>query len=134
MSARALLLALMLGGCSVSGVETDWMSDDAAGPEPVNYRFLIAIALDGIVGRKNPGERMLEISSPRRMDVVKGATWLVCVRSISYPAQLPRAHYSVFIQRDKIVDSHLALGIEQCESQPYAPFEWSRDITNPVYR
>ena len=134
MNARALLLALMLGGCSVSGVLTDWMSDDAAGPEPVNYRFMIAIALDGIIGKENPGERVLEISNPRRADVAKGATWLVCVRTLTYPARLPSAYYSVFIQRDRIVDSHLALGIEQCESQPYAPFEWSLNMNNPVYR
>ena len=62
MHARALLLALMLGGCSVSEVLTDWVSEDAAGPEPVNYRFIIANDIYKIIGT-NLEQRLLEILS-----------------------------------------------------------------------
>ena len=127
-------MALMLGGCSVSEVMTDWVSDDAAGPEPINYRFLIAVGLDSIVGTDKINERLLDISSPRRVDGVKGATWVVCLRTLSYPARSPLAYYAVSIQRERIVASHLAYLIDRCELQNYASFEWSRDLTNPVAR
>ena len=124
----------MLGGCSVSEVMTDWVSEEAAGPEPINYRFVIALGLDAIVGKDKPNERILDISRPRRVDGEKGATWLVCVRTLSYPARSPLAHHSVFIQREKIVLSRLAIGIDECERQSYAPFEWSADMISPVSR
>src|SRR5438105_3011542 len=134
MHARALLfLAFILSGCSISGIP-DWLSEDAAGPEPTNYRFLIANALGVILGAKDTGVRLLEISNPRRVDVAKGATWMVCVRSLSFPARLPRAYYSVFIQREKIVDYRISVGIDQCENEPYTPFEWSVDVDNPTLR
>ena len=124
----------MLGGCSVSEVMTDWVSDDAAGLEPVNYRFLVANRLDKIIGEGRPGERLLEISSPRRKNGVTGAVWDVCLRTLAYPSRLPREYYSVSIRRDKIVESHLAFGVDQCERQSYAPFEWTIDMYNPVAR
>ena len=135
MHARALLLlALMLGGCSMSGSIPDWISDDAAGPEPTNYRFIVANGLSTILGARDTGVRLLEISNPRRVDIAKGATWMVCVRSLSYPARLPRTYYSVFIQREKIINSRISVGIDQCESEPYTAFEWSVDIDNPTFR
>ena len=39
--ALAIVSILFLGGCGLSGVLPDWMSDDVAGAEPP-YRFLIA--------------------------------------------------------------------------------------------
>ena len=135
MHGRALLLlALLLGGCSVSGSLPDWTSDDAAGPEPTNYRFIVANGLSTILGAKDTGVRLLEISNPRRVDVAKGATWLVWMRSLSFPARQPRAYYSVFIQRERIVDSRLSVGIDQCQNEPYTPFEWSVDVDNPTFR
>ena len=134
MHARALLLALTLGGCSVSGLIPDWLSDDTAGPEPANYRFVVANGLSSIMGTTDSELRLLEISSPRRVDGAKGATWLVCVKALRYPSQLPRAYYSVFFQRDKITQSRISVGIDQCESQPYTPFEWRSDLNNPIFR
>src|SRR6185369_12979447 len=116
MHARALLLlALTLSGCSMSGSIPDWISDEAAGPEPMNYRFIVANGLSTILGARDTGVRLLEISNPRRVDVVKGATWMVCVRSLSYPERQPRTYYSVFIQREKIVISRISVGIDQCQ-------------------
>lgn len=134
MHVRALLLALMLGGCSMSGVMPDWVSDDTAGPAPANYRFIVANALDTIMGRRDPELRLLEISAPRRADVVKGATWLVCVRALRTLTRQPRTYYAVFIQREKIVDSRISVRIDDCESQPYTPFEWTIDVDNPTLR
>jgi hypothetical protein len=118
----------------MSGSIPDWISEDAAGPEPTNYRFIVANGLDAIIGTRDAANRFLEISVPRRVDVVKGATWMVCVRSLSYPAREPRAYYSVFIQREKIVVSRMSVGIDQCESEAYTPFEWSVDVDNPMLR
>ncbi|MCX7313913.1 MAG: hypothetical protein NTV56_19910 [Alphaproteobacteria bacterium] len=132
--ARALWIALMLSGCSASEVITDWVSDDAAGPEPVNYRFVIANDLDKVIGKKNPNERLLDISSPRRVDAVFGAAWIICVRTLSDPSRLPNVHYSVFIRRERIIESKLSAVIDQCERQSYAPNEWSLDKDNPVAR
>ena len=135
MHGRALLLlALTLGGCSLSASIPDWVSEDAAGPEPTNYRFIVANGLSGILGAKDTGVRLLEISNPRRVDGVKGAMWMVCVRSLSFPARQPRTYYSVFIQREKIIDSRISVGIDQCQSEPYTPFEWSVDVDNPTFR
>jgi hypothetical protein len=135
MYARALLLfAMSLGGCSMSGAIPDWISEDAAGPEPTNYRFIVANGLDAIIGTRDVAGRLLEISVPRRVDVAKGATWMVCVRSLSYPARQPRAYYSVFIQREKIVISRMSVGTDQCQSESYTPFEWSVDSANPTLR
>jgi len=147
MHVRALLLlAMTLGGCSMSGVP-DWISDDAAGPEPTNYRFIVANALvngvsgvsavsgvRAIIGRSNVESLVLEISNPRRVDVAKGATWMVCVRTLSYPARLPRAYHSVFIRHEKIIDARISVGIDQCERETYTPFEWSVDVDNPTLR
>jgi hypothetical protein len=136
MRVRALLLLalMLLGGCSTSGPIPDWISDDVAGPEPTNYRFIVASGLDIILGAKDTGVKLLEISNPRRVDVAKGATWMVCIKSLSYPARQPRAYYAVFIQREKIVNSRISVGTDQCQNEPYTPFEWSVDINNPMFR
>jgi hypothetical protein len=135
MHARALLLlALTLGGCSMSGSIPDWVSEDAAGPEPTNYRFIVASALSAIIGSRNVTSRVLEISNPRRVDFARGAIWMVCVRSLSYPSRQPLAYYSVFIRREKFFDSRISIGIDQCQSEPYTPFEWSVELDNPTFR
>jgi len=150
MHARALLLlASILGGCSMSGIP-DWTSEDAAGPEPTNYRFIIANALvsgasgfntvsgvsgvSALVGRTNIASLVLEISNPHRVDVAKGATWMVCVRTLSYPARQPRSYYAVFIRHEKIIDSRISVGVDQCERETYTPFEWSVDMNNPMFK
>jgi hypothetical protein len=127
-----MLLALMLGGCSVSGGAIDWVSDDSAGPEPINHRYVIAVSLDNIIGAKDRDLRALEISPPRRVDLTKGAAWLVCLKSLRNPSRLTPAYYGIVIQREKIVESRIAIGTDECEIQPYRPFEWSLEMTRPV--
>jgi hypothetical protein len=131
MLARAIalsLLALTLGGCSVSALLPDWMSDDVAGPEPPSYRFLVAIKLKEITGdptKLGP----LEISPPTRMNSLRGASWMVCLKSQN--GLLPR-YYAVFFQRAQIADSRLSVLIDQCELQSYAPFDWVAEASSPV--
>ena len=128
--APAILLVLVLGGCSISGLLPDWTSPEVAGPEPA-YRFIIANSLAGIVG--NPANAgTFEISDLRRVDSLKGASWLICIRVQNFP-QLPR-HYAVFLQRERIVDSRLSVLIDQCEIQTYLPFDWIADANAPPVR
>jgi hypothetical protein len=128
--ASALLLALSLGSCSVSGLLPDWTSVDVAGPEPA-YRFVIAINLAAIVG--DPAKAgTFEISGSRRVSSLKGASWLVCLR-VQKLTLLPR-YYAVFLQREHIVDSRLSVLIDQCEIQNYTPFDWMADANAPPAR
>ena len=132
MLARALtmLLALALGACSISGLLPDWTSADVAGPEPA-YRFIIANALQPIVG--DPAKAgTFEISGARRIDSLKGAAWLVCIKTQAFPL-LPRYH-AVFFQGGRIVDTRISVLIDQCELQPYAPFDWIADANAPPPR
>jgi len=119
-----LLLAFGLGGCSVSSLLPDWMSDDVAGPEPPSYRFLVAIKLKDIVG--DPTKLgALEISAPMRVDGLRGASWVVCIRAQNGPL-LPR-YYAVFFQRAQIVDSRISVLIDRCELQSFTPFDWTAE-------
>jgi hypothetical protein len=124
--ALSMLLALSLGACSISGFLPDWTSADVAGPEPA-YRFMIANRIKEIVGDPNSAGA-LEISDAWRVDSVKGASWLVCIRAQRFP-QLPR-YYAVFFQRGQMIDSRLSVLIDQCEMQTFVPFDWAVDAGN----
>ena len=127
--ALLILLTLNLGACSVSGLLPDWMSTDVAGPEPA-YRFIIANALQPIVG--DPAKAgALEISSARRVDSVKGASWVVCIKA--QKTLLPQ-YYAVFFQGGRIVDNRLSVLIDQCELQSYTAFNWAADANTPPAR
>jgi hypothetical protein len=112
------LLASALGGCSISEFLPNWSAEGVAGPAPA-YRSIVAPRVNGIVGKVEPGG--MRISDARRVDSLKGASWLVCLEVGSAP--LPR-YYAVFIQRDRVVDSRLSVVIDQCEQQAYAAFDW----------
>ncbi len=125
--ALPLLMALILGACSVSGLLPDWTSADVAGPEPA-YRFIIANRLKDVVG--DPASAgTLAISSVRRIDSLQGASWVTCIRQQKFP--LPPRYYAVFIQRQQLVDSRLSVLIDQCELQSFATFDWAADANNP---
>jgi hypothetical protein len=128
--ASTIVLVLALGACSVSGLLPDWTSVDVAGPEPA-YRFVIANELAAIVG--DPAKAgTFQISGSRRMSSLKGASWLVCLRSQNFPL-LPH-YYAVFMQRERVVDSRLSVLIDQCEVQSYLPFDWIADANAPPVR
>ena len=125
--ALPLLLALIVGACSISGLVPDWSSADAAGPEPAS-RFIIANRLKEVVGDP-AGAGTLEISSARRIDSLKGASWVTCIKQQKFP--LPPRFYAAFIQRQQLVDSRLSVLIDQCELQSFATFDWAADANNP---
>jgi len=129
MPARTLsmLLVLTLGACAGPGLLPDWLSQDVAGPLPA-HRFIIANRLKSIIGDPDRAGT-LEISTPRRVTSLKGASWLVCIKIRKFPL-LPR-YYAAFIQRDQIVDSRLSVLIDQCELQSFVPFDWAADANNP---
>ncbi|MEA2982825.1 MAG: hypothetical protein QOF09_4648 [Alphaproteobacteria bacterium] len=132
MLVRALttILGLALGGCTVSGLLPDWTSPDVAGPEPA-YRFVIANGLAAIVG--DPAKAgTFQISGARRVDSLKGASWVVCIKIQNFPL-LPR-YYAVFLQSERVVDSRLSVLIDQCELQSYSPFDWIADSNAPPVR
>ena len=70
-----------------------------------------------------------EISAPRRVNSLKGASWVTCVKTQNFPL-LPR-YYAVFLQHDHIVDSRLSVLIDQCELQAYSLFDWIADANAP---
>ena len=125
--ALSMLLVLTLGACSVSGLLPDWSSPDAAGPEPA-HRFIIANRLKDVVGDP-AGAGTLEISGPKRVDSLKGASWVTCIKAQKFP--LPPRYYAAFIQRDKLVDSRLSVLIDQCELQSFSEFDWAADANKP---
>jgi hypothetical protein len=129
MLARALAIVsmLMLGGCALSGLLPDWTSTDVAGAEPA-YRFLIANKLKEILGDPAPTDT-LQISTAKRIDSLKGASWRVCLKAQKFPF-LPR-YYAVFFQRGQMVDSRLSVLIDQCEIQFFSAYDWKTDMNNP---
>src|SRR3954467_6454658 len=100
MKVRTLwVLTMTLGRCSMSDSIPDWISDGAAGPEPNNYRFLVANTMAGVLTKQSPG-RLVEITSPLRVDVAKGAMWRVCLKIPS--GEQAHAHYAIFIRNERV--------------------------------
>jgi hypothetical protein len=128
--ATLLLLTLTLGACSMSELLPNWMSDDVAGPEPPSFRFLIAIKISEIVGDPS-SVGTLEISAPTRVNGLKGASWMVCLKAQNGFLLSPR-YYAVFFQRAQIADSRLSVLIDQCELQTYTPFDWAAEAGGPA--
>ena len=128
--ALAIVSVLMLGGCALSGLLPDWTSTDVAGSEPAS-RFLIANKLKEILGDPAPTDT-LQISTAKRIDSLKGASWRVCLRAQKFPL-LP-LYYAVFFQRGQMIDSRLSVLIDQCEIQSFSAFDWQADMNNPEAR
>jgi hypothetical protein len=126
------LLILTTGGCSASGVVTDWNSDDVLGNEPVNYRYVVASQLSGVIGVAKIDQGILEISPPRRADWPKGPVWLVCLKSLPDTQQRLPTYYAIAFQREKIWDSRIAIGIDRCETQIYSPFDRKTELAHPI--
>lgn len=112
------VMALMLSGCAL---ETALPVAEDLSREP-DYRAIVARNIGAIVG--DPSKiGGLEISGARRAEAFKGPSWLVCLKSSVYT--LPR-YYAAYIQNDKLIESRLAVVLDQCEGQPYGPFsEWT---------
>jgi hypothetical protein len=112
------VMALMLSGCAL---ETALQPADDLSREP-DYRAIVARSIGSVVG--DPSKiGVVEISGARRAEAFKGPSWLVCLKAGAY-AQ-PR-YYAAYIQNEKLIESRLAVILDQCEQQSYAPFnEWN---------
>ena len=122
--ALTLLMALALGGCSMTEILPDWSSQDLAGPEPV-ASLDISNKIANTVGTSDRRGSM-EVSAPRRSDSDKGPSWLYCVKVAAGGWGLPR-YYAVFMQREKVVQSRLSVLIDQCEMQSFVTLNWTRE-------
>jgi hypothetical protein len=111
------VMALALAGCALE-IALPPAADDLI-REP-NYRAIVAASIGSIVGNPN-NIGGTEISGARRTDSFKGPAWLVCLKSDVY--RIPKYH-AAFIQNDRLVDSRFAVTLDQCEAQPYTPFDW----------
>ena len=147
-TARAYLfaLAVSLGGCSASEVLQNRTSAHAISPAPdlsqPNYRRVVADNIKTILPNSaSLGD--LEISEVRRVDHVKGPSWITCLKF--YPQINPDStatgepgatssalgtanrggpqYYAIFIQDNKIIDSRFSVVIDQCHSQTFQPFQ-----------
>jgi len=120
------VMALVLTGCALETATLQPSGDDFS-REP-NHRAVVANNIGTIVG--DPSKLGgFEISGPRRADSMKGAAWLVCLKS---NVQTQPRYHAAFIQNDKLVDSRLAVTIDQCEAQSYTPFNDVRLTRAPV--
>ena len=147
-TARAYLLALAvsLGSCSASGVVQNWTSAPESSSAPdlsqPNYRRVVADNIKTILPNSaSLGD--LEISEVRRVDHVKGPSWITCLKfypqinpdstatgepgaTSSLPGTTNRGgpqYYAIFIQDNKVIDSRLSVVIDQCHSQTFQPFD-----------
>src|SRR5262245_52809718 len=112
------VLALGLTGCSLGEVASPPLAPEVAYlPEPP-YRKLVAGGIVSILGDPSRAAPM-QISGLRRVDTVKGPSWLACLRANANTQ--PRS-YAVFIQDERIVESRIAVMIDRCDEQVYQPF------------
>jgi hypothetical protein len=121
-----LALELALGGCSASEVVQNWMPATAAGsvtnpadlPQP-NHRRIVGDNIKTILPKIDTlGD--LEISGARPVDHLKGPAWLTCLK---INAEGKPLHYALFIQGDKIIDSRVAVVIDQCYKETFEAFQ-----------
>ncbi len=118
------VMALALAGCAL---ETALPPADDLSREP-DYRAIVGNTIGSIVGDTSKAG-VMEISGPRRVDAFKGPAWLVCLKSNIYA--LPR-YYAAFIQNERVVESRLAVVLDQCEGQPYTLFnDWMQKSAPP---
>ena len=128
MRLRALLaiFVLTLAGCSVLDVAFPPSREDASEMAPP-YRRIVASRLGSIAG-DTARVGVLQISGARRVDHMRGASWLVCLKTSAF---LQPRYYAIFIQGEQLVESRLAVVLDRCEEQPYELFNWLLEIAKP---
>ncbi len=128
MRSLVLALAVTLGGCSAS----ELVQNLPAGPAPdlsqPNYRRIVADNIRAVFPKGTPAGE-LQLSGVRLIDHLKGPAWLTCLK---LEAQEASQFYAIFIQGEKIIDSRVAIMIDQCYKETYAPFEIATFATKPA--
>jgi hypothetical protein len=124
--ALSLVVALMLAGCSVLDLSSQPAADDVSEIAP-QYRQIIAARLRNIIG--DPARAgVLQISGVRRVNHLRGPSWLVCLKTSAF---LQPRHYAIFLQGEQIVESRLAVVLDGCDGQPYETFNWVAEAPKP---
>jgi hypothetical protein len=107
------LAVLMLAGCSLG---TDQLTPPPlAAAEPPDLTRLAAKIQDTFKAMKLSGYP--RVSRPRRAPISAFGDWIVCLRSDAENSGI----YALFISGSEIVDYRLALMIDDCAKESFAP-------------
>jgi hypothetical protein len=123
----ALALAVTLGGCSASELVQNLPAAPAPDLSQPNHRRVVANNIMVLFPKGTPAGEV-QISGIRLIDHLKGPAWLTCVK---VETQATPQLYAVFIQGDKIIETRVALVIDQCYKDTYEPFEIAAFATKP---
>ena len=128
MRSLVLALAVTLGGCSASELVQNLPAAPAPDLSQPNHRRIVADNIRVVFPKETPSGE-LQISGIRLIDHLKGPAWLTCVKIET--RETPQ-FFAIFIQGDKIIDSRVALMIDQCYKDTYEPFEIAAFATKPA--
>jgi hypothetical protein len=123
-----LALAVTLGGCSASELVQNLPAAPAPDLSQPNHRRVVADNIKAVFPKETPAGDV-QISGIRLIDHLKGPAWLTCVK---IERQETPQFYAIFIQGEKIIDSRVALVIDQCYKDTYAPFDIASAATKPA--
>ncbi len=119
MRAPVLAAALFLSGCSANEFAHNWSGGPIPDLSQPNYRRIVTDNIRSIFPKQTPpGE--LEISGLRMVEHLKGPAWLTCLK---IDARRNPQHYAIFIQNDQVIDARASVVMDQCQKEPYGPFE-----------
>jgi hypothetical protein len=112
--ANAAILVLagpILGACAAAPLT------EAPGPQP-DYRKIVLQKLPGLLP-PSVNRGVVEVSPLRPAPLNAPAQWIACLL-IDARGKEPK-RYALFLNDHDIVDSRLAVVIDQCENAPYTP-------------
>jgi hypothetical protein len=112
----ALLLALVLPGCSDFALQKEDMP--ARGADPA-YNDVAANYLKTAF-KDRAFYDTFEISGVRWVHSVKGWNWLTCVRFRDHGHQRT---YALLIKDGAVIDARFAVETDACDGETYAPFD-----------
>ena len=112
-----------LAGCTVGQIVLDSSPPSTADSSEPNYRQIVADNLEQVIPNA-AGHGVMEISSVRLVNHLKGPAWMTCLKidsTTSHPQNL-----AIFIQGDKIIDSGYAKMDDDCHRQAFSLFDTNR--------
>lgn len=108
---------LVLGGCSIGGIGSRILDPVLPG-DPPDMQVVATKIGDVFRPAKLPGNP--EISFARAAHPSSPAPWVVCLRS---DASDPTPVYAVFLQKNDIVSSRIAVVLDGCRQAHFEPVE-----------
>jgi hypothetical protein len=133
---RRAAWALLLPACLALSAPLSGCADLAAGntevpqagPDPT-YREVIGSHLKRTLKNYSTFDSF-EVSDPRWTHSMKGWLYLTCVR---FRDQGRVRSYSIFMDGTKIVDDHLSVQTDNCDSQAYYPLDRMQMGLDPLH-